>query len=600
MRKSDVVNQIKERILLSSVVRQAIELKGHGSHFLGLCPFHQEKTPSFNVRDHVGTFKCFGCGASGDVFAFLMRLRGIAFPEALRELSEKAGLSPIAPSKNKLTPSALKRDELLLKAQSVAHRFFVDQLASPEAHHAVEYLVNKRRLQPSMIKQAALGFGGTSTKNFLEYLLRHGVNEQVAIEAGLLKAGTYSRVSPFLDRLIFPIKRADGKVVAFGGRALKDEQGIAKYVNTHAYVHYEKKKQFYGHYESLKGIQKGLTPVLVEGYFDAMAFWACGVPALALCGTALSDEHLSVLKSLSKKLLICFDADEAGFKALKSSLTKLWRIDIKVGALVLKENDPGDYLANGQLNALKELAGAPIDATCMAIDKVAMNIGTDISRRIAEIDDLLPIFASINRPLIRRQYVAYLAQKMHEDASILWAEINARVKKERPKTTTVEHKEQLSPNHSEEKWLLQIVYSSPSLIDEIPESLWAYFSEELRQDLKKNVSDRKNKFDHELLLSEPEARAMLKALEERLQKIAHKKALALKRQELLQAEKKKDFHTMFKTMKEQSTLLAKNKRPKIETKVAMPAASIISPIKINNLAAAELPAIDFESGEDWL
>jgi DNA primase len=606
--RDDITLKIKKRLLISSIVKQAIELKGNGSHFLGLCPFHQEKTPSFHVRDHIGSFKCFGCGASGDIFAFIMRLRGISFKEALNELSEKAGLSD-TPLVRQVRGPQINYEEQLLRAQSIAQRFFIEQLATPGGRAVVEYLVKNRRLAEPMIKQAALGFGGNSTKDFLNYLAKNQISEKVAIEAGLLKPGTFSKSAQFLGRITFPIKNTDGKIIAFGGRLVADDPAQPKYVNTHAYVHYEKKKHFYGLFESKPAILRGQTPILVEGYFDAMAMWAAGVPALALCGTALSDEHALILKRLSSRLTICFDADEAGYKALRSALQKLWRSQISVSAVVLDKNDPADYLASGQLSELKERIKKPIDATCLVIDRVALSVDSDITTRIVEIDELLPIFAAIPRPLVRRQYVAYLAQKLHEDPAILWSEIGQKARKNQPSKNVMKAEEKpVLKLNAEEKWLAQILRSAPLLVREISKSLWEKVRVELRP-IFLAIEEQPQGLDHflgeeseQLLLSLSEARDMLVALEGRLGQQGRRQAIKIKRAELQLAEKQKDFESMFKSLREQSTLLAGNKilvpRPKLvpEAPVRVPKA----PIKVNEMAKIDTSSIDLDHEEDWL
>lgn len=599
---NDIVQNIKKRLLISSIVRQAIELKGSGSHFLGLCPFHKEKTPSFHVRDHVGSFKCFGCGASGDVFAFIMRLRGIGFKEALSELSEKAGLSDVPKVR---AEKPIKNDEALLRAQAVASRFFIEQLHGDAGRSVMNYLLKDRRLKESMIKQAGIGFGGSSNRDFLNYLAHNNVREQTAIDAGLIKPGNFSKVAQFLGRITIPIKRSDGTIVAFGGRAFEnDDPNQPKYVNTHAYLHYEKKKSFYGLFESKAAILQGQIPFLVEGYFDAMALWAAGVPALALCGTALSDDHIQLLKRMSSRVVMCFDDDDAGYKALRSSLVKLWRSNILSNAVVLDKKDPGDYLASGQLAQLKKCIGQPVDATCLVIDRVALNIDSDISTRISEIDELLPIFATIARPLMRRQYVAYLAQKLHEDPGILWSEISQKAKKLRPKDVVA-----ASPVPSvlslgaEEKWLLQILRCAPHLAEQVSPLLW----EKIRPDLKPlflHINEHPEQIKQllsgeyeDLRFSVEEAREMLEALHERLSKSLRRDALKIKRQELQRAEKEKDFASVFKTLREHSSILAKNKTPKAKPSEAK---ENPEPRKVNEMAKIDTISLDIDCGNDWL
>jgi DNA primase len=538
--KGFVVKEIKARILISSVIGPAVELKGRSPNFLGRCPFHQEKTPSFHVRDNHGRFKCFGCGASGDVFEFLMKLRGITFVEAIAELSIKAGLQPPTHATAQLRPPA---DKDVLFAQRAAQEYFVKQLfASPTALH---YLREQRGLSERMIRQAGLGFGGMSKEHFVSFLESKSIREKRALEAGLLKDGRFSTVPPFLSRITFPIRDTEGSIVAFGGRAfLERDNDAPKYVNTHSYQHYEKRKSFYGWFESKPAMQKGLTPILVEGYFDAMALWALGKPALALCGTALTTEHIERLRSMSSRLILCFDSDRAGVSALRAALVLLYRMNIEPRLLLLDEKDPGDYLVKRDLDGLQKRAESLSDALCFLIDDAAITAAEGVNERVQQIDLLLPIFASIKRPLVRRQYVAYLAQRLHEEPALLWAEIERRVKAE-PKISRDDlprASARAKPLSTNERLVLLIAMSAPSLIEHmtpvfevVQESLQQVIAavatnydvnaddkiEDVVEKIVKNIEPSLwpslvDVVQHRIIFSEEEARASLEALERKI------------------------------------------------------------------------------------
>jgi DNA primase len=552
--------EIKNRVILSSVIKKAVQLKGNGPKYLGLCPFHEEKTPSFNVNDKLGRFKCFGCGASGDVFEFTMRLRGLSFREAVEELSGNAGIK----LKSQRPNSHDDATRALLKAQSKAHEYFIAHIKSAK-NPARDYLVS-RGLNSAMIEQAALGFGGLSASEFFNFLKNHNISQDLAAQAGLIKYQGSNPVPMFLGRLIFPIRRFDGKVVAFGGRSFLEHDNLApKYVNTHAYALYEKRNNFYGLFESKHAILKGQTPVLVEGYFDAMALWALGIPALALCGTALSSEHIALLKRLVSRLVICFDGDAAGFRALRSSLALLWSKNITTNVMTLDRKDPGEYLSD--LVALKARLSEQQDALCFVIDQARLIALGDISHRVHEIDQLLPILMNIARPLVRRQYVAYLAKQLHEDPSLLWAEITNRLKnkKEPPRALEAPVRSPIIFSATE-KLLAQILALYPDLAGDISEALRVFISGEFKEFL-----DHENpahtamaqaiKAERALApeISLEEAREVLKALEHKLVRLAAKAELKKKRSELQAAEKAKDFSLVLKSLKEQSKLLAQLK-----------------------------------------
>jgi DNA primase len=588
--KAALIKEIKMRLSLSSVIKTAVELKGAGPNFIGLCPFHEEKTPSFHVRDKLGRFKCFGCGVSGDAIEFVMRLRGLAFNEAVEELSEQAGIKDLEVKKPKiLNPQNLD----LLRAQSVAQEYFAKELLQACNKNVREYLVKNRGLNKEMILQAGLGFGGT--KEGLEaYLAKKGISEACALKAGLLKPGRFSLQSQFEGRITFPIRNFQGQIIAFGGRILAGEG--AKYTNTHNYEHYEKRKNFYGLFESKPAILKGQAPVLVEGYFDAMAFWALGVPALALCGTALSPEHTNIIKRLSSRLLLCFDADNAGMLALRNSLMELFQKDISPSLLLLNKKDAGEYLAENKISDLKDVFVRQEDALCYLIDFSAQQARSNISERIKQIDWLVPVLSLLKRPLVRRQYVAYLAQNLHEDPALLWWEINKKLpkqNKELPKINLA-----LS---SKERLLLRVIIADKQrqlvMDDLIPDgplkeiNSWLVANkdmEELKVLIKKSFPEIWPAVVE--VLSDPieltfdEALSYVNAMRKKNEGLGLKESLKKKRLELLEHEKNKDFSSALKSLKESSAMLLKEKvKPQGEKPKDKPKAAVEKPLPSQDL-----------------
>ncbi len=622
--RPQLTKEIKDRLALSSVVGVAVELKGRAPNFSGLCPFHQEKTPSFHVRDQVGRFKCFGCGASGDAFEFVMRLRGISFAEAVKELAAKAGI---------LVETHRKPDEKSVKstlfAQKLAHEYFKKQLLSSPV--AQEYLQKQRGLNEKMIRQAAIGFGGTSTDGLAKILSTNGVSEDVAVEAGLLKQGRFSMTSPFLSRIIFPIRDFEGRTVGFGGRAFLDSDANApKYVNTHSYSHYEKRKNFYGWFESKAAIQKGAVLVLVEGYFDALAMWAIGYPALAVTGTALTTDHVKMLRAMSSRLILCFDSDDAGTSALRHALMELYAANIEPSLARLSEKDPGEYLEKRKLSALIEQMRSPHDAMCFLIDQAAFLSQANVSERIRQIDLLLPIFARMSRPIVRRQYVSYLAKALHEDSAILWSEIETKVKKEPVIKKQVAAGQRLQPLGNEERLVVEIVLGAPSFIIELGDivsdldpkvqSLLQAFAASEHPMTPQEIEIAAKSIDENLWLrieklvanrmelSHDEARGLLSALKQDRQEKVIKASIKKKRFELDGLLKKGDFDGVLKTLREKSRLIslgkAKGKNASrvavtnIAKTVAETPVKVVDnrPQKINDIIGDES---FFDGSDDW-
>ncbi len=581
--RAALLKDIKARLSLSSIIRPVVELRGRGDSLIGLCPFHQEKTPSFHVRDGMGRFKCFGCGASGDAFEFLMRIRGIGFIDAVSELAEKAGLkSPKNPVfKESRTPGTSD----LLQAQKIAQEFFWGQWSLEASKQARRYLLKDRGMSEKMIEQAGIGFGGTSTQSFITHLKKRGVLEKTAFQAGLLKQGPESKLSHFLSRITFPIREPGGQIIAFGGRSIGGEAvGGPKYVNTHSYVHYEKRKSFYGLFESKASIQKGLAPIIVEGYFDAMALWALGMPALALCGTAFSTEHVSVLQGLTARVHLCFDQDDAGVAALKKALPMLFLKNMSADLIVLKEKDPGDYLGQSKLSELKIEVSKPYDALGFLIEQAGIFASANIHDRVKQIDELMPIFASIRRPLLRRQYVAFLAKSLHEDSNLLWQEIEKQTKRALTKNERHKsgHKEDRSLT-AKDRLFFEIVLADPWLFADMADvlvqasllvketlevvsiSMIENTGQLLVQETKDAIAQAnracgpifEDALENRTALSKEEAAQALSALKAQLKERETRETLRHKRQELQRLEKTGDFSLVLKNLEEQSQLSKK-------------------------------------------
>lgn len=584
-----IAQKIKSRIPLSSVVSAAVKLRGRNANFLGLCPFHSEKTPSFHVRDQVGRFKCFGCGASGDIFEFVMRLQGIAFAEALSQLAERAGVDHRSSVKTPRHSIKASADRGPLMAQKVAQEFFRQQLFSDQSGRAaLGYLTEKRGLSENMIAQAGLGFGGKAASKFIDHLKKNGISENCAHEAGLLLSRTTISNAPFLSRITIPIRGVQGDIIAFGARSISSADSAPKYVNTHSYAHYEKRKNLFGIFESKGAVLKGNTLVLVEGYFDAMALWALGMPAVALCGTSFSQDHASIIGKLCGRVILCLDSDEAGFCAMNKVLVELCRRDISAKMVLLEKNDPGAYLSDDSLSELKRIFLKPHDAISFVVDQAVVKAnGGSVSERIEHIDSLLPIFAAIKRPLLRRQYVWYLANRLHEDPSILWNEVQQRIRKiKKPKEdldpASNRESRELLP---QERLLFSLIILYPDLLDEVARS-FADISKEMESIIVESarlmreenqelalssiVSHVREEYPNlwpgisELLwdrmrISREEALAALSGMSGISDRARLREALRKKRKELQRFEKNGDFSAMLQTLKEHRDLLSTRK-----------------------------------------
>lgn len=589
MASAQVIEAIKARLPISSVVKEAVKLRSQGTGFLGLCPFHNEKTPSFSVRDAEGRFKCFGCGTGGDVFEFVMKTRGIGFKETLLELAQRANVALPKEYQKEQLNDASPQVKPLKDLQALAQKYFVDTLlnADPKSHFR-HYLEEKRGLSKAMIKEAGLGFGGDRSEPFFAVLRGHHAKKSTCIKAGLLTNTTPPKAQ-FLQRITFPIRDFQGTIVGFGGRALEEGPGVPKYLNSHSNELYDKSQSLYGLYESRKAIVRGAIPVVVEGYFDAMAFWAIGMPSVALCGTALSKDHLRLLKNHVSGLILCFDNDQAGVNALKKALPLIFSFDMAAHLIEIPVKDPGTYLSEKNLAELKEISTTKKDAFCYLVDQLSFN-SLDIRQKVQELDGLIPIFQSIKRPILRRQYVAYCAKRLGQDPALLWSEIESKRKKTKTEPTVQEDNRRESIVDEVDKLVLQIVALFPllsknigpstlkSLNEDVHQLIWRFNDGALHEDFltyltntnDKRASDIKDLLEvllpNKTIEREEIAEEILLKLEERYTLKAQKRVLEKAREEIKKAEERGDFSRVLQGLKEQSAILAKSKNVLIKKK----------------------------------
>jgi DNA primase len=305
------IEQVRERADIVEIIGSHVRLRRSGRNFMGLCPFHNEKTPSFSVNPERGFFHCFGCGAGGTVFNFVMKVEGLSFPEAVRSLARRYGIR--LPEQDESGAVSTERNELFRANQVAAEFFFHVLWNTPDGATAREYL-KSRGVSPDTARAFMLGYAPARPASLARALEKRGLAER-GLKLGLLnRDGTGASYDAFRARVMFPIRDAQGRVVAFGGRVLEDRQ--PKYLNSPESPLYSKARTLYGIYEARQAIAHRDRAIVVEGYFDVIALWQAGFPkTVASCGTSLTAEQLRTLGRYSRNVMACFDGDEAGRKA---------------------------------------------------------------------------------------------------------------------------------------------------------------------------------------------------------------------------------------------------------------------------------------------
>ena len=318
------IEAIRQRAPLDEIVGEYVQLKPAGHDSLkGLSPFKDEKTPSFHVRPAHGYYHCFSTGKGGDVFSFLMEMEQLTFPEAVEAVADQIGYrinyQGGSTGARDVKPGTRQR---LLAANKAAHEFYREQLETPEAKVARDFLLN-RGFSRELIMDFECGYAPDGWDTLTKHLLRKGFEVQELIDAGISSQGKRGPIDKFRRRLIWPIKDAASNTIGFGARKLFDDDPMGKYMNTSDTMLYHKSKVLFGIDKAKRNIATQHQTVVVEGYTDVMAMHAAGVTtAVATCGTAFGSEHMSLIRRLMLddnffrgELIYTFDGDEAGQKA---------------------------------------------------------------------------------------------------------------------------------------------------------------------------------------------------------------------------------------------------------------------------------------------
>ncbi len=344
---SSIIEEIKSRLNITDVVGSYLKLDKAGSNHKARCPFHNEQTPSFFVSPARQSYHCFGCNRGGDIFSFVEEIEGLDFSGALKVLAERAGVE-LTHTRGGVSKEIKDEREMLYRTLDLATKFY--EAVLPKFPEAVEYL-KKRGLTDETIKHFRVGFAPDEWRALGDFLTKKGVSEETMERAGLIvrsEKGFYDR---FRSRVMFPMRDSGGRVVAFSGRILKEGDGktlgasaAAKYVNSPETEVFHKSRILFGFYEAKDAIRKGDSAVLVEGQMDLVLSHQAGVTnAVASSGTALTAEHLTLIKRFTKNLVLALDQDDAGRAANLRAINLALIQDMDVHIVVLPlDCDPGD------------------------------------------------------------------------------------------------------------------------------------------------------------------------------------------------------------------------------------------------------------------
>jgi len=420
------IDEVRSAADIVTVISDTIALRKAGNSYKGLCPFHGEKTPSFNVMRERGFFHCFGCGVGGDVFKFIELQEKVNFQEAVRHLAARFGIPiPEMEATGEQRESAAER-EALVKIHEFALAYFREQLASPAGAKWRDYLLTDRGLTQETVDQLQIGWAPPSRDALRTRLLKEGFKPLQLVTSGLVsRRDDGTEIDRFRNRLMIPIARDTGTVVAFGGRALEADQQ-PKYLNSPETPIYTKSRTLYGLNLTKTHLRKGNFALIVEGYFDfAQVHQAGGFPVIATCGTALTSQQAQILRRFAAKAVLCYDADRAGQAAAERSSELLVSEGFDVNVVQLPGGeDPDTFIQKHGRDAFFAQLKKSRPYLEYLLDRAALehDVTKDDSRR-EFLRRMLGVASRIPDPAVRDQFADRLAHKARVTEAVVRAEI---------------------------------------------------------------------------------------------------------------------------------------------------------------------------------
>ena len=401
------LDELKSKTDIDDVISSYVSLKRRGSTSKGLCPFHNEKTPSFTVYHDTQSFYCFGCGAGGDAVTFIKRIENLDYLDAVKLLAQRAGMQ--MPQEG-YDDSLSKKRRKIFEINRETAKFYYSYLVSPQGKTGLDYFLN-RGLTMKTIKKFGLGFAPDGWDNLIKHLKSKGFSVADMVDAGVVKVSSKGRYYDFFrNRVMTPVIDVRGNVVAFGGRVLDDSK--PKYVNTSDTLVYKKTNELFALNLAKDSDQNGL--ILCEGYMDVIAMHQAGFTnAVAGCGTALTNEQVRLISRYSNEVILAYDADEAGQKALKKAVELFKQTDIKIRIpSLVGGKDPDEIIktyGRDKFKGMLEGASNEIEFSLLELrKKVNLNATQGI---IDFLNEAVKILAKVS-PIEQDLYISRLSNEM--------------------------------------------------------------------------------------------------------------------------------------------------------------------------------------------
>jgi DNA primase len=430
-------DRVKQQADIVRVVGEYVRLKKSGQNFTGLCPFHAEKSPSFAVHPTKQIYHCFGCGVGGDVFKFVMEMEKCPFPESIRIVAEKCGIA--VPQPRERSPEERKENQqrtVLVEMHRVAQAFFTKQLEGTAEGRVARAYLEDRGLDKGAIDQFGIGYA-PSGGDVLLRSLKQKYPEKLLVESGLISRDQSGRLfDRFRRRITFPISNESGKIVAFGCRALGDDQ--PKYLNSPETPIYSKSTVLYHLDRAKEALRRSDFAVLVEGYMDAIAVARAGISnVVASCGTSLAEPQIKLLARFTRRVIVNYDPDTAGQTATERSISLLLEQDFEVRVLALPgKADPDKFIREqGAAAYVKVLKEAPPYVDYLIARARRMDL-TSGEGKLRAVNFLLPYVQKIPNRILRSEWATRIAQQLRLDEPVLRAALSKAAAERRSEVKT--------------------------------------------------------------------------------------------------------------------------------------------------------------------
>lgn len=457
-----IIDEIRDRTDIVTVISDHVVLKKAGKNFKGLCPFHSEKTPSFSVSPEKRIYHCFGCGVGGNVFKFLMEVQSISFPEVLKVLAERAGIPLPRNSSDHSTDPGHKERESLRKLNEAATRYFQSLLKNPEGGLSARNYLTSRHFDAETLERYRVGWAAPTWKGLLTHVQqKSSVTQEQLLKSGLIiqKEDSSTVYDRFRGRVIFPIKDLHSNIIGFGGRSINEEDQ-PKYLNSPETLLYQKSETLFGMDQAKQAIRKENQVILVEGYFDQMRAVQHGVEyVVATCGTALTAKQASMLRNHAETAILIFDSDSAGRSAAEKGFDILLEHGMNVKIVILPDGqDPDSFIQDqGAESFLEKVRNAKPYMESYIDALVRESPGQTPEDKVKMANQILPLLAKIKNTVERSAWLEKFTSKTNIDDRTFLKELNKALTQNQSRMA--ETKSELAPLLNLEKHLVHLILS---------------------------------------------------------------------------------------------------------------------------------------------